>query len=85
MRHGRNQRGVALSSPLALLSAGVVLVAGAAFVFTGDRDWQLAARNVVKCQKNGESSRTGSTWYGCSAHHSWIKSCVTRIAWFTTF
>ena len=30
-----DERGIALSSPLALLSAGVVLVAGAAFVFTG--------------------------------------------------
>ena len=30
-----DQRGIALSSPLALLSAGVVLVAGAAFLFTG--------------------------------------------------
>jgi hypothetical protein len=29
------ERGVALSSPLALLSAGVVLVAGAALLFTG--------------------------------------------------
>ena len=30
-----DERGIALSSPLALLSAGVVLVAGAAFLFTG--------------------------------------------------
>jgi LytR cell envelope-related transcriptional attenuator len=31
-----DERGIALSSPLALLSAGVVLVAGAAFLFTGN-------------------------------------------------
>ena len=34
----RDQRGVALSSPLALLAAGAVVVAGAAFVFTGGND-----------------------------------------------
>jgi hypothetical protein len=35
-RPGRSdERGIALSSPLALLSAGVVLVAGAAFLLTG--------------------------------------------------
>ena len=33
-----DQRGVALSSPLAMLSAGAVLVAGAAFVLTGGGD-----------------------------------------------
>jgi hypothetical protein len=31
----RDQRGIALSSPLALLAAGAVVVAGAAFVVTG--------------------------------------------------
>ncbi len=30
-----DERGIALSSPLALLSAGVVLVAGTALLFTG--------------------------------------------------
>ena len=34
----RDQRGIALSSPLALLAAGAVVVAGAAFVFTGGND-----------------------------------------------
>jgi hypothetical protein len=35
VRRRVDERGIALSSPLALLSAGVVLVAGAAFAFTG--------------------------------------------------
>ena len=34
----RDQRGVAMSSPLALLAAGVVVVAGAAFVLTNDAE-----------------------------------------------
>jgi LytR cell envelope-related transcriptional attenuator len=37
-RRRRDQRGIALSSPLALLAAGAVVVAGAAFVFTGGND-----------------------------------------------
>ena len=45
-----DQRGVAMSSPLALLAAGVVVVAGAAFVVTGggqDRDAGPSAAPVV--------------------------------------
>jgi hypothetical protein len=39
LTHARSdQRGIALSSPLALLSAGAVVVAGAAFVLTGGGD-----------------------------------------------
>ncbi len=45
-----DQRGVAMSSPLALLAAGVVVVAGAAFVVTGggqDKDVAPSAAPVV--------------------------------------
>jgi hypothetical protein len=44
----RDERGIALSSPLALLSVGAVLVAGAAFVVTGgDEPAREAATPVV--------------------------------------
>ena len=42
-----DERGIALSSPLALLSAGAVLVAGAAFVFTGDDPAPVQAARPV--------------------------------------
>jgi hypothetical protein len=38
MRRRTDERGIALSSPLALLAAAAVLVAGAAFVVTGGND-----------------------------------------------
>ena len=44
----RDERGIALSSPLALVSVGAVLVAGAAFVVTGgDEPAREAATPVV--------------------------------------
>ena len=46
-----DQRGVAMSSPLALLAAGVVVVAGAAFVVTGggrDKDVAVALGELAR-------------------------------------
>ena len=61
MRRGRDQRGVALSSPLALLSAGVVLVAGAAFVFTDDDPAPVQTARAVTATPSPTPTRTAET------------------------
>jgi hypothetical protein len=57
----RDQRGLALASPLALVSAGAVLLAGAAFLVTGgteERPERVVAPPVTAAPSEPEPSRT---------------------------
>jgi len=56
-RH-RSERGMALSSPVALLSAGAVIVAGAAFFATGGEPTQPEVAAPVKAAPSGPAPVT---------------------------
>ncbi len=61
MRRLRDQRGMALSSPVALLSAVAVIVAGAAFFATGsDQQEPEVARTVTATPTKPAPTRTAS-------------------------
>jgi hypothetical protein len=77
-RRRRDQRGIALSSPLALLAAGAVVMAGAAFVITGGGHDADTPDRATAAAAPTRSSPTASAAPTSAAPTHVIKKKVTK-------